>query len=188
MGRSSRLAIGAIVAAVAAGQIAPNHLGAAVALGLAAILLLREARPRLGVGALLPVAFGAAAIAVRLAVMPAAPPPPDRPPEGDGPWRMVVESVGSPRDGKQTATLATTGAGAGIKVAATLPRYPVVIPGDTVVVDGSIRERPDSAYGRVPGADRRRSARSRPGLSMSSRLPTTSGAGSKGCGVAPARP
>ena len=79
--------------------------------------------------------------------MPAAPPPPDRPPEGDGPWRMVVESVGSPRDGKQTATLATTAAGAGIKVAATLPRYPVVIPGDTVVVDGSIRERPDSAYG-----------------------------------------
>jgi hypothetical protein len=57
---------------------------------------------------MLPVAFGAAAIAVRLAVLPAAPPPPDRPPEGDGPWRMVVESVGSPRDGKQTATLATT--------------------------------------------------------------------------------
>src|SRR6476659_9118277 len=147
MGRSSRLAIGAIVAAVAAGQIAPNHLGAAVTLGLAAILLLREARPRLGVGALLPVTFGAAAIAVRLTMMPAAPPPPDRPPEGDGPWRMVVESVGSPRDGKQTATLATTTAGAVIKVAATLPRYPVVVPGDTVVVDGSIRERPDSAYG-----------------------------------------
>ena len=76
MGRSSRLAIGAIVAAVAAGQMAPNHLGAAVALGLAAILLVREARPRLGVGTLLPVAFGAAAIAVRLALMPAAPPAP----------------------------------------------------------------------------------------------------------------
>jgi competence protein ComEC len=148
MSRSSRLAIGAIVAAVAAGQIAPNHLGAAVALGLAAILLLREARPRIGVGAMLPVACGAAAIAVRLAVLPAAPPPPDRPPEGDGPWRMVVESVGSPRDGKQTATLATTGDGPEIKVAATLPRYPVVIPGDTVAVDGSIRVRPDSAYGR----------------------------------------
>ncbi len=147
MGRSSRLAIGAIVAAVAAGQVAPNHLGAAIALGLAAILLLREARPRLGVGALLPVAFGAAAIALRLAVMPAAPPPPDRPPEGDGPWRMVVESVGSPRDGKQTATLATAGDGPAIKVAATLPRYPVVIPGDVVTVDGSIRERPESAYG-----------------------------------------
>src|SRR6478672_10134788 len=147
MGRSSRLAIGAIVAAVAAGQIAPNHLGAAIALGLAAILLGREARPQVGAGALLPVAFGAAAIAVRLAVLPAAAPPPDRPPDGDGPWRMVVESVGSPRDGQQTATLAIAGDGSAIKVAATLPRYPVLIPGDTVMVDGSIRERPDSAYG-----------------------------------------
>src|SRR6478672_9672113 len=148
MGRSSRLAIGAIVAAVAAGQIAPNHLGAAIALGLAAILLGREARPQVGAGALLPVAFGAAAIAVRLAVLPAAAPPPNRPPDGDGPWQMVVESVGSPRDGQQTATLATVGEGPAIKVAATLPRYPVVVPGDAVRVDGSIRERPDSAYGR----------------------------------------
>ncbi len=52
MGRSSRLAVGAIVAAVAAGQVAPNHLGAAVALALAAVLLVGEARPRLGVAAL----------------------------------------------------------------------------------------------------------------------------------------
>jgi len=147
MGRSSRLAIGAIVAAVAAGQVAPNHLGAAIALGLAAILLAREARPQVGAGALLPVAFGAAAIAVRLAVLPAAAPPPDRPPDGDGPWRMVVESVGSPRDGQQTATLAIAGDGSAIKVAATLPRYPVVVPGDAIVVAGSIRQRPDSSYG-----------------------------------------
>jgi hypothetical protein len=69
MGRSSRLALGAIGAAVAAGQIAPNHLGAAVALGFAAILLLGEARPRLGVGALLPVTFGAAATS-KCAVVP----------------------------------------------------------------------------------------------------------------------
>ena len=39
MGRSGRLALGAIVAAVAAGQVAPSHLGAAIALGLACILL-----------------------------------------------------------------------------------------------------------------------------------------------------
>ena len=32
-------------------------------------------------------------------------------------------------------------------VAATLPRYPVVIPGDRVVVDGRILPRPDSPYG-----------------------------------------
>ena len=79
--------------------------------------------------------------------MPAGPPQLDRPPDGDGPWRLVVESVGSPRDGKQTATLATTGDGPAFRVAATLPRYPVVIPGDEIAVEGSIRERPDSPYG-----------------------------------------
>ena len=54
--------------------------------------------------------LGAAAIAhpARAGAGRAAPPL-DRPPDGDGPWRLVVESVGSPRDGKQTATLATTG-------------------------------------------------------------------------------
>src|SRR4029078_7216997 len=49
--------------------------------------------------------------------------------------------------GDDTPTLGMTAAAAGTKVAARLPRYPVVVPGDTVVVDGSIRERPDSAYG-----------------------------------------
>ena len=134
------MAVGAIVAAVAAGQVAPNHLGAVVALALAALLLIGEARPRVGVAALLPVVVGAAAIAIRLALVPAGPPQLDHPPEGDGPWRLVVESVGSPRDGKQTATLATTGDGPAFRVAASLPRYPVVIPGDEIAVEGSIRE------------------------------------------------
>jgi competence protein ComEC len=147
MGRSSRLAIGAIVAAVAAGDVAPGHLGAAVALALAAVLLAAEARPRLGAGAMLPVVLGAGAIALRLALVPAAPPPLDVPPDGSGPWRLVVASVGSPRDGKQTATLETIGVRPAFRVAATLPRYPDVIPGDAVIVDGSIRERPDSPYG-----------------------------------------
>ena len=124
MGRSSRLAIGAIVAAVAAGQVAPSHLGAAIALALAAILLVGEARPRLGVGTLLPVVLGAAAVAIRLAVVPAGAPPLDHPPDGNGPWHLVVEAVGSPRDGMQTATLATGNDGPSFRVAATLPRYP----------------------------------------------------------------
>ena len=59
-----------------------------------------------------------------------------------------MESTGSPRDGAQTATLATPAdADRPFRVAATLPRYPVVIPGDRVVVDGAIRARPDSPYG-----------------------------------------
>ncbi len=148
MGRSSRLALGAIAAAVAAGQVAPNHLGAAIALALASVLLVGEARPRLGVGGLLPIVLGAGLIAIRLAVVPAGSPTLERPPDGDGPWAFVVEATGSPRDGTQTATLATpAGAEPAFRVAATLPRYPIVIPGDRVVVSGTIRPRPDSPYG-----------------------------------------
>lgn len=148
MGHSSWLAIGAIVAAVAAGQIAPSHLGAAIALALAVTLLLGETRQRLQARSFLPVVIGAGAIALRLALAPSGPPTLDRPPDGDGPWRMVVEAVGSPRDGQQTATLATPADAAPIlRVAATLPRYPVVVPGDLVVVEGSVRTRLDSPYG-----------------------------------------
>ena len=57
-------------------------------------------------------------------------------------------STGSPRDGQQVATLRTPpDAAVPFTVAATLPRYPVVIPGDRVVVDGWILPRPDSPYG-----------------------------------------
>ncbi|OGO54780.1 MAG: hypothetical protein A2Z32_07420, partial [Chloroflexi bacterium RBG_16_69_14] len=148
MGRSSRLAIGAVVAAVAAGQVAPSHLGAAVALALAALLLIGEARPRLGAASILPFVLGAGLIAIRLTMVPTGPAPLERPPDGDGPWTLVVASTGSPRDGQQTATLGTPpGVETPFQVAATLPRYPVVIPGDRIVVDGQIRPRPDSPYG-----------------------------------------
>ena len=90
MGRSGRLSIGAIAAAVAAGQVAPNHLAAAVALGLAAVLLLAESRPRLGARSLLPVMAGAGLIVVRLAIVPAGPAALDAPPAGDGPWTLLV--------------------------------------------------------------------------------------------------
>ncbi|MEP6638789.1 MAG: ComEC/Rec2 family competence protein [Chloroflexota bacterium] len=148
MGRSSRLALGAVAAAVAAGQVAPGHLGAAIALGLAAILLIAEVRPRLGVQSMLPLALGAGAIALRIALIPGGPPPLEGPPASHGPWHLIVEAVGSPRDGQQVATLATPpGDQTTFRVAATLPRYPVLIPGDRVVVDGSIRAPPDSPYG-----------------------------------------
>ena len=61
---------------------------------------------------------------------------------------LLVETTGSPRDGLQVATLVTPpGTDRPIRVAATLPRYPEVIPGDRVIVKGSIRPRPDSPYG-----------------------------------------
>jgi competence protein ComEC len=147
MGRSGRLAIGAIGAALAAGHIAPNFLGAAVALTLAALLVLGEAHPRRGVRLVLPIVVGAGLIAVRLAI---APPSVSLglPPEGAGPWSMMVVSTGSPREGHQVATLETSpGAAPHFRVSATLPRYPVVTPGDRVVIDGTIRPRPDSPYG-----------------------------------------
>ena len=62
---------------------------------------------------------------------------------------MRVETVGSPRDGDQVATLRTVDDGpGGFRLAATLPRYPAVEPTDVVVVGGRVRPRPDSDYGR----------------------------------------
>ena len=148
MGRSSRLAIGAIVAAAAAGRVAPGHLGAAIALSLAALLLIAEARPGLRASSLIPAVVGAGLIAIRLAVVSPAAPPLTQPPDGSGPWMLVVASTGSPRDGHQTATLVTApGSAESFRVAATLPRYPAVTPGDRVVVGGEIRPRPASPYG-----------------------------------------
>ena len=148
MGRSGRLAIGAIGAAVAAGQVAPGHLAAAIALALAAVLLLGEVGARPTGRSWLPIVVGAGLIALRLVFVTGGPAPLDVPPTGSGPWHMIVEGVGSPRDGQQTATLATPSDGSAVvRVAATLPRYPQVVPGDHVIVDGAIRDRPDSPYG-----------------------------------------
>ena len=70
------------------------------------------------------------------------------PPEGDGPWTLIVLATGSPRDGHQTATLGSPeGTLPAFTVAATLPRYPVVIPGDQIRLEGTIRPRPESSYG-----------------------------------------
>ena len=146
MGRSSRLAIGAIAAAVAAGQVAPSHLGAAVALALATILLLGEVRPRLRARSVLPFAFGAGAIALRLAAVAGGPAGARPPPDGNGPWHLVVEAVGSPRTA-QTSDARDGPATAAPSVSRRRSRYPVVVPGDRVVVDGAVRERPDSPYG-----------------------------------------
>ncbi len=147
MGRSVRLALGVITAAILSQHVAERHLGAATALALAMVLLLREMRVPIGRSAL-PVAIGAALLLLRLGMLPAAGPMLDQPPDGSGPWRFMIEATGSPRDGSQTATLITTETGSPpFRVAATLPRYPVVIPGDVITVDGAIRPRPESSYG-----------------------------------------
>jgi competence protein ComEC len=89
-----------------------------------------------------PLAAGlaAAAIAVRLTLAPGAPPPDGWLPEGSGPWSAVVESVSAPREGRQPATLRMPD---GLRIAATLPRFPAIEPGFRVSVEGSVRPPPD---------------------------------------------
>ena len=148
MGRSAWLAIGAVAAAISIEPLGTNVLGAFVALAMAALLVFGELGPRGGVRRAWPVVIGAGLIAVRLAFLPAGPPALQAPPDGDGPWTLTVLTTGSPRDGHQTATLGTPpDTTPGFTVAATLPRYPVVIPGDRIRVGGPIRARPESPYG-----------------------------------------
>jgi competence protein ComEC len=147
VGRSQRLALGAVAAAVAAGQITTSHLAAAVALAMAAVLLIGQMRGWTVARGLWPLIVGAGLVVTRVALT-APPVGLAEPPMGDGPWRLQVEAVGSPRDGLQTATLGSRpGTDPAFRVAATLPRYPEVVPGDRVVVSGSIRPRPESPYG-----------------------------------------
>jgi competence protein ComEC len=148
MGRSAWLAIGAVAAAIAIEPLGTNVVGAFVALAMAALLVFGELGPRGGVRRAWPVVIGAGLIAVRLAFLPAGPAALQTPPDGDGPWTLTVLTTGSPRDGHQTATLGTPpDTSPGFTVAATLPRYPLVIPGDRIRVDGPIRSRPESPYG-----------------------------------------
>jgi competence protein ComEC len=146
MPRSAWLAIGAIVGALAA---AADDLRALAAIsGAVAVLLI--AAPALTPHwrhRMMAMAIGAIALVARAIVLPGASGV-DGVPDGSGPWRMVVESIGSPREGHQVATLRTVAdAGTAFRLAATMPRYPSVEPGDIVDVGGRIRPRPDSPYG-----------------------------------------
>jgi len=133
---------------MAADRIGGQYLAATVALAVAGLLLLGEVGASRRSGSAWPVVVGAGLIALRLAMVPEAPPMLTEPPPGEGPWQLVVASTGSPRDGHQSATLSTPpGAPRAFAVAATLPRYPEVVAGDRVTVDGQIRPRPQSAYG-----------------------------------------
>ena len=148
MGRSTRIALGAVAAAVAADQVGGRYVAAAVALVVAALLLLGEMDATRRSRPAWPVVVGAGLIAVRVAVGQPGPTPLSEPPPGEGPWHLVVLATGSPREGHQSVTLATLpGSVPAFTVAATLPRYPDLIAGDRVTVEGRIRRRPDSPFG-----------------------------------------
>jgi competence protein ComEC len=146
MPRSGWLAVGACLGALSVAQDDRRVLGLlllAIASATAAAWISPDRhRP------VLALAVGVVAIVIRSLLGPAAAPLVGIP-EGSGPWRMAVESVGSPRDGDQVATLRTIATdGSGFRLAANLPRYPTVEPGDRVEVSGRVRPRPDSPYGR----------------------------------------
>ena len=140
MPRSGWLAVGAVVAALAGPLVHPTI--AALFAGAVAIVLLAA---RVGRPAPVAAGLGAVAITIRLAVG-GPPPPPAELPEGAGPWSARVEAVGAPRRGEQVATVRLTEPP--VRLAATLPRYPPVAPGDLVEVEGRPREPPDDDYGR----------------------------------------
>ena len=147
MPRTGWLAVGAAVGALAVSGEDRRAVVVLSILGGAALLtaLWMPARRRT---AILALALGVVAIAIRAGLGPSSAELSGAP-GGGGPWTMVVETVGSPRDGDQVATIRTaTGGSAGFRLAATLPRYPSVEPGDRLVVAGRTRPRPDTPYGR----------------------------------------
>ena len=164
MTASGWLAIGSIVASLAGPHIGSVAVAVAAAgLAIAAIAVRGSERPSLVDIARrgIPVALGALLIGLRLVTLPAADTPAgsDPLPEGRGPWTATVESIAPVRDGQQAATLrlissAATPASAAEApsridrlVAATLPRYPAIEPGNRVTVDGTVEARPDGPYG-----------------------------------------
>ncbi len=154
MSSSGWLAIGTVVAALmapSAGALVMALAAAGVAISLAAATRVgaRDVGPtgsRLGHG--VPMAVGALALALRLVIGGIAGPPPSAsPPDGRGPWPAAVETRSSNREGQQAATLRIRNDGASWLVAATLPRFPEIEPGDLVTVDGPIETPPHDAYG-----------------------------------------
>ena len=147
MPRTGWLAAGAAIAALAVGA-QDRHLVAALVGAAGLLLLVCLWLPESGRAGLLALAVGMLSIALRAGVGPTGTALSGEP-VGRGPWTMVVESVGSPREGHQVATIRTATGGFGaFRIAATLPRYPAIEPGDRIEVAGRARPRPDSPYGR----------------------------------------
>ncbi len=89
------------------------------------------------------VVLGAGLVLVRLSLGAPSTAPPL--PDGRGPWIGVVESLGSPRLGRQRVTIGLEPGGARVLVA--LPPEPHLEPGDRIEFDASLRPPPDGPYG-----------------------------------------
>ena len=150
--RSGWLAIGAVGMALV-GPSMTAVLGSSTTAGLVALggllVMLALGARQMGGRArpLVAIALGAGVIAWRLAIGGVGPVAATPLPEGDGPWIAVVESVGTPRGGQQVATIRLDDGE--FRAAATLPRYPAVVPGDRVRLGGRLEPLPadDGGYG-----------------------------------------
>jgi competence protein ComEC len=140
-----RAASAALGAAAASLLLHPGPPGPVAWLALACALVLGAGLAMRGREPLLVASIAALAIAGRLAAAPGASLV-ERPlPDSDGPWRAVVESLSSPREGQQAATIRLLGPE--LRVAAMLPRFPAIAPGDRLTVDGALRPPPVGPYG-----------------------------------------
>ena len=147
MPRTGWLAAGAAIAALTVGAENRHLVGVLVA-AAGCLLLIGLWLPRARRIGLLALAIGILSITLRAGLGPAGALLSGAP-AGSGPWMMVVETVGSPREGHQVATIRTLSEdSSGFRIAATLPRYPAIEPGDQITVAGRARPRPDSPYGR----------------------------------------
>ena len=161
MTSSGWLAVGAVAASLIGGDLSVASLvllATAIGVGAAGLRLSRRSGLRgRWLRAAVPAAVGSIVVALRLASLGGATPAGNGTlPDGSGPWRASVVTVSSPRDGAQVATIRLTddddasadrpGAGETL-IAATLPRFPEIQPGDLVRLDGRPKPPPDGAYG-----------------------------------------
>lgn len=151
MPRSGWLAAGAVLGALATEQIAADGLraltvfGAAGCLATWAVLRLSLHRvPGRGWIRQVPnvtwlVSIGLVIVIGRtLVATSAGTPGPITLPTGNGPWSATVESVSAPRAGQHQA-LVLFDQPSELRVAVGMPIYPVVVPGDLVMLTGPLR-------------------------------------------------
>ena len=146
MPRAAWLAVGACIGALGLGATGGIPVVLAGVALLCLVLAIPATRwPQHG-RALLPLAAGILVIGFRGVTTGAPTGPPPVAPEGDGPWIAVVETIGATRQGTRPATVRLADP-PGLLIAATLPWFPPVVPGDRVELEGGVRPPPESEYG-----------------------------------------
>ena len=150
MGASSWLAIAALGAALIgplAGSLPLVLLG--IALGIVSVSSRLEGHAFARRAD--PAAIGLVLIGLRIGLGSTgsgqgAPAAAERLPGTDGPWAGSVVTISAPRDGHQAAVVQLDSPAA-MAVASTLPRFPVVVPGDRVILSGRLKPIRDDDYG-----------------------------------------